>query len=121
MHAAAAQAEQLAAAQPGADLGDEMVAVERPAGGKEVAELLGVRVRRRSWPKTRSGLTRGLGASTSRTGLLAISRSVRAASMMRSRIERHAITPLWPSVPSRSCCQRSTTDGVIWRSWRWPK
>src|SRR4029453_6676106 len=40
MHAPAAQPEQLAAAKPGADLGDEMVAVERPAGGKEPTELL---------------------------------------------------------------------------------
>jgi hypothetical protein len=38
--AAAAQPEQLAAAQPGADLGEEVVAVERAAGGQEAAELL---------------------------------------------------------------------------------
>jgi hypothetical protein len=37
---AAAQPEQLAAAQPGADLGEEVVAVERAAGGQEAAELL---------------------------------------------------------------------------------
>jgi hypothetical protein len=41
VRASAAQAEQLAAAQPGADLGDEMVMVKRPAGGKEPAEFLG--------------------------------------------------------------------------------
>jgi hypothetical protein len=41
MDATAAQAEQFAAAKPGADLGDEMVAVERPAGGQKAAELLG--------------------------------------------------------------------------------
>src|SRR5215217_1654462 len=29
------------------------------------------------------------------------------------RIERHAITPLWLSLPSSSCCQRSTIAGVI--------
>jgi hypothetical protein len=34
----------------------------------------GVRVRRRSYPKTRSAVIAGLGASTSRTGLVAISR-----------------------------------------------
>jgi hypothetical protein len=46
--AAAAQPEQFAAAQPGADLGEEVVAVERAAGGQEAAELLRVKVRRRS-------------------------------------------------------------------------
>jgi hypothetical protein len=44
---AAAQAQQLAAAQPGADLDQEMVPVEGSTGGQEVADLLGVRVRRR--------------------------------------------------------------------------
>ena len=119
--AAATQPEQLAAAQPGADLGEEMVTVERAAGGQEAAELLRGKVRRRSWPKIRSGLIRGLGASTSRTGLLGIRRSRRAASRMRSRMDRHAITPLWLSLPSRSCCQRKTIEGVIWRSCRRPK
>jgi hypothetical protein len=37
----------------------------------------------------------------------------RSASRMRPRIERHAITPLWLSLPSSSCCQRSTVEGVI--------
>jgi hypothetical protein len=36
---AAAQPEQLAAAQPGADLGEEVVTVKRAAGGQEAAEL----------------------------------------------------------------------------------
>jgi hypothetical protein len=40
---------------------------------------------------------------------------------MRSKIERQAITPLWLSLPSSLCCQRSTIEGVIWRSWRRPK
>jgi hypothetical protein len=44
---AATQAQQLPAAQPGADLDEEVVAVERPTGSQEVADLLGVRVRRR--------------------------------------------------------------------------
>jgi hypothetical protein len=38
---AAAQAQQLAAAQPGPGLDEEVVAVEGSAGGQEVAELLG--------------------------------------------------------------------------------
>jgi hypothetical protein len=98
-----------------------MVPVEGAAGGQEVAELLRVKVRRRSRPKIRSGLMGGLGASTSRTGLVGIRRSRRAASRMRSRIDRHAITPLWLRLPSRSFCQRSTMEGVIWRSCRRPK
>jgi hypothetical protein len=40
---------------------------------------------------------------------------------MRSRIDRQAITPLWLSLPSSSFCQRSTIEGVIWRSCRRPK
>src|SRR5262245_48114048 len=40
MHPPPTQTEQLAAAQAGAHLGDEMVAVEWPTGGKEPAELL---------------------------------------------------------------------------------
>jgi hypothetical protein len=40
---------------------------------------------------------------------------------MRSRIDRHAITPLWLRLPSNSFCQRSTIEGVIWRSCRRPK
>jgi hypothetical protein len=39
--AAAAQPKQLAAAQPGTDLDEEVVAVKGPTGGQEVAELLG--------------------------------------------------------------------------------
>jgi hypothetical protein len=116
IHATAAEAEQLAAAQPGADLGDEVVAVKRPAGGKEAAELLRGEGAAALVAEDPLRVDTRLGAATSRTGLEAISRSVRAASMMRSRIERQAITPLWPSLPSRSCCQRSTIDGVIWRS-----
>jgi hypothetical protein len=38
---ATAQAQQLAAAQPGPDLDEEVVAVKRPTGGQEVADLLG--------------------------------------------------------------------------------
>src|SRR4029450_4257334 len=105
-----AQAQQLAAAQPGANLGDEVVAVERPADGEEPAELLGGKGAlvaedllggdARLWRlhvAARVGGDQPLGA---------------AASRMRSRIERYAITPLWPSLPSSSCCQRSTIDGV---------
>jgi hypothetical protein len=33
--------QQLAAAQPGPDLDEEVVAVKRPTGGQEVADLLG--------------------------------------------------------------------------------
>jgi hypothetical protein len=42
VHAALPEPEQLAAAQAGGDLGEEMVAVEAWAGGQELAELLGV-------------------------------------------------------------------------------
>jgi hypothetical protein len=38
---AATQPQQLATAQPGADLDEEVVAIEGPAGGQEVADLLG--------------------------------------------------------------------------------
>jgi hypothetical protein len=114
MHAPTPQAQQLPAAQPAADLYQEVVAVEK---GRHAARnrpnSSRVKVRRRAWPKTCSGSTSRGGASTSRTGLVAISRTLRAASMMRSRIDRQAITPLWLSQPSRSFCQRSTIEGVI--------
>jgi hypothetical protein len=86
-----------------------------------VADLLGGEGPSTLVAKDLFGVETGLGVSTSRTGLVAMRRSLRATSRMRSRIERHAITPLWLSVPSSSCCHRSAIDGVIWRSWRRPK
>jgi hypothetical protein len=92
--AAAAQAQQLAAAQPGPDLDEEVVAVERPTGGQEMPDLLGGEGPSALVAKDLVGVQARLGASTSRTGLVASRRSLRAASRMRSRIERQAITPL---------------------------
>jgi len=71
-----------------------VVAVERPAGCEEAAELLRGEGAPALVTEIRSGLILGLGASTSRTGLVGMSRSRRAASRMRSRIDRHAIMPL---------------------------
>jgi hypothetical protein len=48
VHAAPTQPEQLATAQPRTDLGEEVVTVEGAAGSEEAAELLRVKVRRRS-------------------------------------------------------------------------
>jgi hypothetical protein len=100
-----------AAGQEGFEVGAER-------GAEAVAERGGVLDEEEAWdvlaeiPPDTAGLLI-LGASTSRTGLVASRCSLRAASTMRPRIERHAMTPLWLSLASRSCCQRSTTEGVI--------
>ena len=92
VHAAGAQAEQLAAAQPAPDMDDEVVAVEGRAGRQEWPNSWGLKVRRRTRPKTTSGSTARLGALTLRSGLKGISCSSSAACMIRIRIERQAMS-----------------------------
>jgi hypothetical protein len=119
--AACPQAEQLPAAQAGADLDDEVAAVEGRAPGQEAAELLRVKARRRTRPNTTSGSTGRLGARTLRTGLIGISRSPSAASRMRFRIDRQAIVRLWLALRSSSFCHRCTTCAEIAPSCRPPR
>jgi hypothetical protein len=56
-----------------------------------------VEVRSLACPKTTSGSTGRFGASTSRTGLTGINLSFTATSMIRNKIERHAITVSCPT------------------------
>jgi hypothetical protein len=66
------EAEQLAAAQAGADLDDEVVPVEGSAPGQESAEVLGSEHARLDGAEDRVRVRRRFGGSTLRTGLAAI-------------------------------------------------
>jgi hypothetical protein len=119
--AAATQPEQLAAAQPGADLGEEVVAVERAAGGQEAAELLRGEGPSALVAEDPVRIDSRLGASTSRTGLVgdqAFAAGRFQDAQQDGSARHHAAVA---QLVLQLVCQRSTIEGVIWLSCRRPK
>jgi hypothetical protein len=88
------QAEQLAAAQAGGDLGEKMVAVEAWTGGQELGELFGAVGPGPDPTEMTSGSTGRLGGLTLATGLKGIKRLSVAACRIRFRSERQAMVRL---------------------------
>jgi hypothetical protein len=86
------QPQQLARAQPGADLDQEVVAVERRAGGQEAGELLRRVGTAPDGAEDDLGSTGRFGAATRLIGLNANSRSSTAACRIRLSSDRHAVT-----------------------------
>ena len=105
----AAQAQQLAAAQPGADLDEEVVAVEGPAGGQEMPELLG-------GEGSSSLVAEDLLGVQARWGLDLADGWWRQASSGPSgcaQDERQGLTPLWlvPAAPAVADLGSGKGDG----------